>query len=214
VPGTPHFLDQLPLWASGSLVPLVTDWNLLTEEKPVTVFSAKLPGLGELTMVPLDPPAHAPIVHEWVVKPRNRFWGMTDHSVDQVREIYAYVEGLDTHHAYLLLLDDGPIGVFQTYDPGHDPVGECYDVQPGDVGMHLLIDAAGRDLPHLTSAVFPALMGHLFAGPACRRIVAEPDIRNERMINRLRREGYTLGDEIDLGPKRARLAFLTRPDAP
>jgi penicillin amidase len=31
-PGDPHFIDQLPLWASGRLIPLVTDWHLLTEE--------------------------------------------------------------------------------------------------------------------------------------------------------------------------------------
>jgi len=30
----PHFLDQLPLWAAGELIPVVTDWSLLTEEKP------------------------------------------------------------------------------------------------------------------------------------------------------------------------------------
>ncbi|MEV6298930.1 penicillin acylase family protein [Actinoplanes sp. NPDC051861] len=29
-PSSPHFLDQLPLWSSGSLVPLITDWPLLT----------------------------------------------------------------------------------------------------------------------------------------------------------------------------------------
>lgn len=31
-PGSPHFLDQLPLWAAGRLVPLVSDWSELTEE--------------------------------------------------------------------------------------------------------------------------------------------------------------------------------------
>ncbi|MEU4426550.1 GNAT family N-acetyltransferase [Actinoplanes sp. NPDC024001] len=174
------------------------------------VLSEKLAGLGELTMIPLDPAEHAAVVHEWVVKPRNRFWGMADHTVEQVREIYTFVDGLEAHHAYLLLLDDGPIGVFQTYEPSQDPVGECYDVRPGDFGMHLLLDASGRDLPHLTSAVFPVLMRHLFADPAHQRIVAEPDVRNERMITRLRREGYTLGDQIDLGHKRAQLTFLER----
>jgi penicillin amidase len=176
----------------------------------VIVFSEKLAGLGELIMIPLDPAAHAPVVHSWVVKPRNRFWGMGDHSVEQVEEIYAFVDGLETHHAYLLLLDDGPIGVFQTYEPAFDPVGECYDVRTGDFGMHLLLDAGDRVLPHLTSAVFPALMRHLFDDPAHRRIIAEPDIRNERMISRLRREGFTLGPEIDLGHKKARLTFLER----
>ncbi|MEV6342295.1 penicillin acylase family protein [Actinoplanes sp. NPDC051851] len=29
-PDSPHFLDQLPLWQSGDLIPLVTDWDRLT----------------------------------------------------------------------------------------------------------------------------------------------------------------------------------------
>jgi len=36
-PGSPHFMDQLPLWAAGDLIPLVTDWDRLSlesEEKP------------------------------------------------------------------------------------------------------------------------------------------------------------------------------------
>ncbi|HYG93807.1 MAG TPA: penicillin acylase family protein [Nocardioides sp.] len=31
VPGDPHFHDQLPLWAEGTLAPIVTDWERLTE---------------------------------------------------------------------------------------------------------------------------------------------------------------------------------------
>ncbi|MFF3857311.1 penicillin acylase family protein [Micromonospora sp. NPDC002575] len=31
-PADPHFADQLPLWATGGLVPVVTDWRLLTRE--------------------------------------------------------------------------------------------------------------------------------------------------------------------------------------
>lgn len=33
VPGDPHHHDQLPLWRRGELIPLVTDWNQLTEEE-------------------------------------------------------------------------------------------------------------------------------------------------------------------------------------
>ncbi|MGV9242127.1 penicillin acylase family protein [Streptomyces sp. NPDC003710] len=32
VPGSPHHRDQLPLWLKGDLVPVVTDWKLLTKE--------------------------------------------------------------------------------------------------------------------------------------------------------------------------------------
>ncbi|MEU4556893.1 penicillin acylase family protein [Actinoplanes sp. NPDC023936] len=31
-PDSPHFLDQLPLWTSGALVPLITDWDRLVPE--------------------------------------------------------------------------------------------------------------------------------------------------------------------------------------
>ncbi|GAA1605155.1 penicillin acylase family protein [Actinoplanes couchii] len=31
-PESPHFLDQLPLWAAGSLIPLVTDWDRLSPD--------------------------------------------------------------------------------------------------------------------------------------------------------------------------------------
>ncbi|MEN3533931.1 penicillin acylase family protein [Microbispora sp. ZYX-F-249] len=33
VPGDPHRRDQHPLWLRGELVPVVTDWDLLTEER-------------------------------------------------------------------------------------------------------------------------------------------------------------------------------------
>ncbi|GAB3880511.1 hypothetical protein GCM10027612_08230 [Microbispora bryophytorum subsp. camponoti] len=50
----------------------------------------------------------------------------------------------------------------------------------------------------------------MFSDPRRTRIVAEPDIRNDRMTTRLLRTGFTLGPEIDLPGKRARLLFLTR----
>ncbi|MGW7523623.1 penicillin acylase family protein [Streptomyces sp. NPDC054783] len=34
VPGAPHHHDQLPLWLKGELVPVVTDWTLLTPPDP------------------------------------------------------------------------------------------------------------------------------------------------------------------------------------
>ncbi|HEY7272645.1 MAG TPA: penicillin acylase family protein [Actinoplanes sp.] len=33
-PGDPHFADQLPLWATGRLAEVITDWDRLTEEPP------------------------------------------------------------------------------------------------------------------------------------------------------------------------------------
>ncbi|MBP1783962.1 MULTISPECIES: GNAT family N-acetyltransferase [Micromonospora] len=167
-------------------------------------------GLGALALEPLRPERDAGLLHGWVIRPRNRFWGMGSHTVDQVRDIYAFVDGLETHHAYLIRLDGEPIGLFQTYQPEADPVGERYPVQPGDVGMHLLLDPPRRYPRGVTGAVFPALMRFLLRDPAARRVVAEPDVRNDAMLRRLRIEGFTFGPDIDMPDKRARLAFLTR----
>ncbi|MEU8061656.1 GNAT family N-acetyltransferase [Microbispora bryophytorum] len=168
-------------------------------------------GFGAFRVVPVNPAADAGLIHSWVTEERARFWGMLDASRTRVLEIYDHLDGLATHHAYLVHRDDRPVALFQTYDPGADPVGECYDVQPGDFGVHLLLGpATGEGERGFTSALLSVLLAYVFSDPRRTRIVAEPDIRNDRMTTRLLRTGFTLGPEIDLPGKRARLLFLTR----
>lgn len=169
------------------------------------VYEENVPGTGHFTLIPVDPAAHAEMLHDWVTRPHTRFWGMGDHTAEQVREVYAFLDSLDTHHAYLMLLDDEPVGIFQTYEPGHDPVGERYAVQEGDVGVHLLFARRG-----LAERLTPALTRYAFADPAHRRVVVEPDVRNAAALLRMRKLGFELADEIDMPDKRAQLAFLTR----
>ncbi len=89
-------------------------------------------------------------------------------------------------------------------------MGERYAVQVGDMGLHLLLNPPRRYLRGLTTAVGPALVRFLLQDPAIRRIVVEPDVRNEAALRRLRIEGFTFAAEIDMPDKRAQLAFLTR----
>ncbi|RJK98024.1 GNAT family N-acetyltransferase [Vallicoccus soli] len=158
----------------------------------------------------LDPARDAALVHAWVREERARFWGMTDRTVEQVREVYAFVDGLDTHHAYLLSLDGAPVGLLQTYQPAADPVGETYDVEPGDLGVHLLLAPAQAPESGFTGRLALALGAVVLAEPEVRRVVVEPDARNERALRRLVATGFELGPEVDLPTKRARLAFLRR----
>ncbi|GLX11088.1 GNAT family N-acetyltransferase [Microbispora sp. NBRC 16548] len=168
-------------------------------------------GFGAFRVVPVDPPADAGLIHSWVTEERARFWGMLDASRMRVLEIYDYLDGLATHHAYLVHRDDRPVALFQTYEPEADPVGECYDVQPGDFGVHLLLGpATGEGERGFTSALLSVLLAYVFSDPRHTRIVAEPDARNDKVIDRMLRTGFTLGPEIDLPDKRARLLFLTR----
>ncbi|MFG3351891.1 GNAT family N-acetyltransferase [Streptomyces sp. NPDC048001] len=176
------------------------------------VHEHSVPGFGTVRVVPLDPAADAELVHRWVSEERARFWGMLGHTVEQVREIYAYVDSLTTHHAYLVHRDSVPVALFQTYDPAADPVGECYQVEPGDFGAHLLLGPAGQEGPQagFTAALLSALLGFCFREPGTRRLVVEPDARNLKAVQRMQQVGFLLGPVVDKPEKRAQLAFLPR----
>ncbi|MEV6397480.1 GNAT family N-acetyltransferase [Streptomyces sp. NPDC051907] len=170
-------------------------------------------GFGAVRIVPLDPADDfdVDVVHGWVTQEHARFWGMLGHTREQVREIYEYVDSLSTHHAFLVYRDDEPVALFQTYEPAADPVGECYEVLPGDVGFHLLIaPAEGGGESGFTGQLVTAFLYFVLADPGHLRVVAEPDAGNGKAIERMVRLGFVLGEEIDKPEKRARLAFLTR----
>ncbi|MGN9768754.1 GNAT family N-acetyltransferase [Micromonospora sp. SD12] len=167
-------------------------------------------GFGRVTIRPLDPDTDIDLVHSWVSQERARFWGMRDAGRERVEEIYRYLDSLPTHHAWLTHRDGTPVALFQTYEPAADPVGECYPVQPGDHGAHLLIGPPDAVERGFTGTLLRVFLDFVFADPRHRRVVMEPDARNEKAVDRLLRTGFVAGPLIDLNGKRARLLFLDR----
>jgi len=177
---------------------------------------------GTVRIRVLDAKADAGLVHGWVSEERAAFWGMNGLTEDQVAEIYAHMDTLDTHHAYLLEKDGEPVGLLQTYEPEADRVSECYAVEPGDIGVHLLLAPAGSDGARAgwSSALLGAVASYVLVGLDRRRVVVDPDVRNEKAIARFLRQGFVAGErvvlpEIDipdvyLPEKHAQLAFLRR----
>ncbi|MEU6404058.1 GNAT family N-acetyltransferase [Streptomyces sp. NPDC046985] len=186
-------------------------------------------GFGALRILPLDPHADADTVHAWVSEERAAFWGMTGLTKEQVTEVYAHMDALDTHHAFLVVKDGAPAALLQTYEPAADRVSECYPVRPGDIGVHLLLAPAGPDggRPGWTEALLRAVLTYVLLVLDRGRIVVDPDVGNEKAIARFLQQGFARGPavvlpEIDLPDvylpeKHAQLAFLTRekvfPDA-
>ncbi|HET9419985.1 MAG TPA: GNAT family N-acetyltransferase [Nocardioides sp.] len=157
-----------------------------------------------LTRRPLDPERDAPLIHSWVTEDRATFWMMQDHTVDEVREIYTWIDEQPTHHAWLVLSDGDPVALFQDYDPTAEEVGDHYDVQPGDLGVHFMVR------PGRARLVLPFLMREVFADPSVRRVIAEPDVRNNRSLLLVDKLGFEPGPDIQLTTKPARLVFFTR----
>ncbi|AXE87049.1 GNAT family N-acetyltransferase [Streptomyces sp. Go-475] len=179
-------------------------------------------GFGTVRVLPLDPRADAGVIHAWASEERAVFWGMTGLTEQQVAEVYAHLDTLSTHHAYLVVRDGDPVALLQTYEPEADRVGECYDVRPGDIGVHLLLAPAGPDggQPGWTARLVTAIARYVLLGLDRRRIVVDPDVGNEKAIARFLKQGFTAGPvvvlpEIDLPDvylpeKKAQLAFLDR----
>ncbi|WP_416978048.1 GNAT family N-acetyltransferase [Streptomyces sp. T028] len=192
----------------------------MSEEKYVHTEHAD--GFGTVGIRPLDAEGDADVVHGWVREERAVFWGMNGLTRDQVAEIYAHMAGLDTHHAFLVELDGTPVGLLQTYEPVEDRVSECYEVEPGDIGVHVLLAPAGAHgvRPGRSAALMRAFAAYVLLGLDRKRIVVDPDVRNEKAIARFLRQGFEAGPlvtlpEIDLPDvylpeKKARLAFLRR----
>lgn len=177
-----------------------------------TVYAEELTGWGELRIVPLIPAQDIDLIFQWVTQPRARFWGMTENSREEVQGIYEFLDSLDTHHAFLALLDGEPLALFQTYEPMHDPVGEAYPAREEDIGMHLLLAPATRPIPHFTPKLGTALVRYMFSLPGKDRIVVEPDSRNAKALRRLEATCFEFGPIIQLAEKEAQLGFLTRAD--
>ncbi|MFF8634972.1 GNAT family N-acetyltransferase [Streptomyces pilosus] len=186
------------------------------------VHEQEVDGFGTVRVLPLDPAADAPLLHRWVSEERAAFWGMNGLSEQRVAEIYAHMDTLDTHHAYLVLKDGTPAALLQTYEPEADRVGACYPVEPGDIGIHLLLAPAapGEARPGWTAGLASAFVTYVMLVLDRRRVVVDPDVANEKAVARFARLGFTTGPvvvlpEVDLPDvyipeKRAQLAFLTR----
>ncbi|MFJ8126949.1 GNAT family N-acetyltransferase [Streptomyces hydrogenans] len=175
-------------------------------------------GLGTVVVRPIAPDADAPLIHAWVNEERARFWGMNGTTVEQVRDVYAHLDSLTTHHGFMVELDGEPVAIFQTYEPGADRVGECYEVEEGDIGCHLFVAPSTTPSHGFTAGLLTSLVAYCHRDHT--RIVVEPDAANEKAVARMARAGFELGPEVVLPEvdlpevfipeKKARLAFLRR----
>ncbi|MFB7890729.1 GNAT family N-acetyltransferase [Microbacterium sp. NPDC056044] len=188
---------------------LTTD-RLVSGPAGAVVHTADDPLLGRIEVAVLDPVGDLEVVHRWVTAPAARFWGLGDLSAGELGEVYAYVDGLSTHHAFVIRRDGLPIVLLQTYEPENDPLGEVYDAQAGDVGIHFLLGDRGAPVRGFTTRVAHVITAFLFSQPAVDRIVIEPDVGNDRAVARARLFGFTLGPQVELPGKSGQLAFLTR----
>ncbi|WP_208322319.1 GNAT family N-acetyltransferase [Mumia sp. ZJ430] len=186
------------------------DDRLITGTRGEVLRTDVVDGFGTVTVRVLDPEGDLTTIHPWMTAPRARFWGLQGLTAQELCDLYAYVDGLTTHHAFLVCRDDVPFMLLQTYLPEHDPVGECYEPESGDVGMHFFLGEHVATREEQWAILLRTFVGFVLGPPSARRIVVEPDVRNARSLAVLEMLGFERGRQITLPDKTAQLAFLDR----
>lgn len=117
----------------------------------------------------------------------------------------------DPHQAlHIGSLDGVPMSYWETYWAQQDIVGQYYDADPEDQGVHLLIGPPSYLGKGYALPLLKAMVSRLFQHEPTEKVVAEPDIRNEKMIHIFKQCGFTFQKAIDLPDKRAALMFCDR----
>jgi RimJ/RimL family protein N-acetyltransferase len=165
---------------------------------------------GRFSFRPLDARADAPLVHAWVTHPKASFWLMGDASVAEVERVYAEIAREPYQEAFIGRYDRRPAFLMERYDPAHVELAGLYDAEPGDVGMHFLVAPADTPVHGFTRAVLGAVLRELFADPAVRRVVVEPDVRNTAVQALNAAAGFEVVGRISTPHKDAWLSVCTR----
>ena len=170
------------------------------------------PGLDRrLWARPVLPEHDTDLVRAWHHKPHViEFWAMAwprdwihDYLVRQVED--------PARSPYLGFVDDVPVGYIEVYDPARDVLGGYAPILPGDLGAHVLIGEE-EHLGRYSVALGRAVVRFLFRRPDVRRIVGEPDVRNQNFLSLLAFLGFRKHSEIDLPDKRAAFMVCERAD--
>jgi len=161
---------------------------------------------------PLRIPEDTTTLHRWFIQERAAFWLMQDKTEAEVREAYQRMLDSGTATPYIGWHEGRPAFLAECYDPAQDRIHAFYEVQPGDLGMHIFIAPPERRIAGYSRTVFHALMRFMFFHLGARRIIVEPDASNHKVHALNRSAGFAYDRDVVFPEKIASLAFCTRRD--
>jgi RimJ/RimL family protein N-acetyltransferase len=164
---------------------------------------------GVFTLRAVDPAADTKLVHAWMNDPEvAAFWELAQPE----ERIAAYLrEQLGSAHStpYVGCVDGTPMSYWEVYRADLDPLRHHYPARTRDAGVHLLLGPSAYRGRGLGAVLLRTVSDWLLrTDPYAERVVAEPDIRNERSVRAFERAGFRLLRQIDLPTKKA--AFMVR----
>jgi len=137
------------------------------------------------------------------------YWEQDD-PLPQVRDTIAERAANDDQTLYIGSLDHVPMSYWESYWAAADRLAEHYDAEPADQGFHLLIGPTEYLGKGYAVPLLKAMTAFQFQHPETRRIVTEPDVRNDAVIHSLEQCGFERRDEIEFPDKTGQLMFCWR----
>ena len=168
---------------------------------------------GKVTLRKMVLDEDAPLLHDWFNRDYARFWGLQGKTVDEIREKFAEIEASGTCDVIFgVLASTGErLFMFQSYDVHADELGHHYAVQPGDRGFHFMVGPPEHPRPAMAYHTLQAVCAWIFRDTQVRRIVGEPDVRNEKAMRRMVQAGFSADKVLHLRYKSALLMHRSRP---
>lgn len=177
---------------------------------PPPIFEHKDARLGTFALLDLDPAADAALLHGWVTHPKASYWMMREADEAEVAAEYRRIHEHPHHEAFIGLHEGRPAFLAERYDPSRVELAGLYPSRPGDVGMHFLCAPTDTPVHGFTLAVITVVMEFCFSDPAVRRVVVEPDVRNDAVHALNAAVGFQIVEQIAKPEKDAYLSICTR----
>ncbi|EST38493.1 hypothetical protein N566_07300 [Streptomycetaceae bacterium MP113-05] len=167
---------------------------------------------GAFQLVPARLERDLPLLTAWMNDPAvAAFWELAGPEETTAAHLRDQLGGDGRSLPCLGVLDGTPMSYWEIYRADLDPLARHYPARPHDTGIHLLVGGVadrGRGLgTALLRAVADLILTHR---PACRRVLAEPDLRNVPSVAAFLGAGFRLSAEVDLPGKRAALMIRDR----
>ncbi|MGW0188001.1 GNAT family N-acetyltransferase [Streptomyces sp. NPDC003362] len=167
---------------------------------------------GTFLLVPVRVERDLRLVSHWMNDPAvAAFWKLSGPPEVTEKHLRAQLDGDGRSVPCLGVLDGTPIGYWEIYRADLDPLARHYPARPHDTGIHLLVGDVGHRGRGLGSMLLGAVADLILERrSACRRVIAEPDLRNTASLSAFLRAGFRLTTEVDLPDKRAALMVRER----
>ena len=145
----------------------------------------------------MDPTRDTVNIHSWLTHPRAHYWQMTELDESGVRDYLGGIHDSGEENGWVGSVDGTDCFYVETYVPSSLIPQDVVPIEPGDIGMHLLVSPPeGAGVHGLTDRIMAEVIDFCLrpseqGGRGSRRVLVEPDVGNTAILEKNRAAGFS-----------------------